>query len=92
MVGISKCLDQIESYRHDPHLVSMVTDETIPHASQIAQVLPLGASLGIPFHLVDHYETIPPPIVIVPHLIITTVDPLFCPTSTCSITCLFDTL
>ena len=74
MVGISKCLDQIESSHHDPHLVSMVTDETVPHASQIAQALPPGASLGIPFHLVYHYETIPPPIVIVPPLIITTID------------------
>ena len=52
----------------------MVIDETVPHASQTAQALPPEASLGIPFHLVDHYETIPPPIVIVPPLIITTID------------------
>ena len=74
MVGISKFLDQIKSSHHDPHLISMVTDDTVPHASQTAQALPPGASLGIPFHLVDHYETIPPPIVLVPPLIITTID------------------
>ena len=32
MVGISKFLDQIKSSHHDPHLISMVTDETVPHA------------------------------------------------------------
>ncbi|RVW63359.1 hypothetical protein CK203_060591 [Vitis vinifera] len=41
-------------------------DETIPHASQTAQTRPPGVSLGTPFHLVDHYETIPPPTVTVP--------------------------
>ena len=53
----------------------MVTVETIPHASQTAQALPLGTSYGIPFHLVGHYETIPPPTAIVlPPMIPTTND------------------
>ena len=33
MAGVSRCLDQIESSRQDPHPVSMVTDEIVPHAS-----------------------------------------------------------
>ena len=36
MAGVSIRLDQIESSRQDPHLVGMVTDETVPHASQTA--------------------------------------------------------
>ena len=35
------------------------------YASQTAQTRPLGVSLGTPFHLVDHYETISPPTVTV---------------------------
>lgn len=66
MAGVSRCLDQIESSRQDSHLASMVTDETIPHASQTAQAIPPRVSLGTPFHLADHYETIPSPTVIVP--------------------------
>ena len=52
----------------------MVTDEIVPHASQTAQALQHGVSLGIPFHLADHYEVIPPPTVTVPPLIVTTTD------------------
>ncbi|KAJ9705631.1 hypothetical protein PVL29_003616 [Vitis rotundifolia] len=60
MAGVSRRLDQIESSRQDPHLVGIA--------------LPPGASLGISFHLADHYETIPPPTVIVPPPIVTTTD------------------
>ncbi|RVW73224.1 hypothetical protein CK203_059179 [Vitis vinifera] len=74
MVGVNRRLDQIESSRQDPHPVSMVTDEIVPHASQTAHALPPRASLGIPFYLVDHYETIPPPTIIVPPPIIPTTD------------------
>ena len=52
----------------------MVTDEIVPHVSQATQALPLGASLGIAIHLVDHYETIPPPTVTVAPPIVTTTD------------------
>ncbi|RVW50629.1 hypothetical protein CK203_073386 [Vitis vinifera] len=55
----------------------MVTNETVPHASQTAQALPPRALLGIPFHLADHYETIPPPIVTMPPPIVT-VKPMDC--------------
>nr|CAN60758.1 hypothetical protein VITISV_015048 [Vitis vinifera] len=66
MAGVSRRLDQLESSRQDPHLAGVVTDETIPHASQTAQTRPPGVSLSTPFHLADHYETIPPPTVTVP--------------------------
>ncbi|KAL6337644.1 hypothetical protein AAG906_037237 [Vitis piasezkii] len=33
-----------------------------------------GVSLGTPFHLVDHYETIPPPTVIVPPPMVPTIE------------------
>ncbi|RVW81705.1 hypothetical protein CK203_044512 [Vitis vinifera] len=66
MVGVSRRLDQIKSSRQDPHPVGMVTEETIHHASQTAHALPPGVSLGTPYHLADHYETIPLPTVIVP--------------------------
>ena len=71
MAGVSIRLDQIESSHQDPHPVGMVTDETVPHASQTAHTPPPEASLGIPFYLADHYETIPPPIVTVPPPIVT---------------------
>ncbi|RVW35502.1 hypothetical protein CK203_073869 [Vitis vinifera] len=74
MAGVSRRLDQIESSRQDPHPAGMVTDETIPHASQTAQTRPPGVSLGTPFHLVDHYETIPPPTVTVPPPMVPTIE------------------
>eukprot|EP00261_Vitis_vinifera_P040592 XP_019081835.1 PREDICTED: uncharacterized protein LOC109124268 [Vitis vinifera] len=73
MAGVSKRLDQLESSRQDPYSAGIVTDETIPHASQTAQTRPPGVSLGTPFHLVDHYETIPPPTVIVPPPMVPTI-------------------
>ena len=74
MAGVSKRLDKIESSRQDPHPVGMVTDETIPHASQTAQALPPKASLGTPFHLANHYETIPPPTVTMLPPVIPTIE------------------
>ncbi|RVW72172.1 hypothetical protein CK203_061821 [Vitis vinifera] len=73
MAGVSRRLDQLESSRQDPHPAGVVTDETIPHASQTAQTRPPGVSLGTPFHLVDHYETIPPPTVTVPPPMVPTI-------------------
>ena len=52
----------------------MVIDETVPHACQTTQTFLLGVSHGIPFHLENHYETIPPPTVIVPPPIVSTID------------------
>ncbi|RVW13566.1 hypothetical protein CK203_091928 [Vitis vinifera] len=60
MEGVSRRLDQIESSRQDHHPVGISTDETVPHASQTSQVLPLGTLHGVPFHLSDHCETAPP--------------------------------
>ncbi|XP_034688183.1 uncharacterized protein LOC117916338 [Vitis riparia] len=74
MAGVSRRLDQIESSRQDPHPAGMVTDETIPHASQTAQTRPPGVSLGTPFHLADHYETIPPHTVTVPPPMVPTIE------------------
>ncbi|RVW50147.1 hypothetical protein CK203_096893 [Vitis vinifera] len=73
MAGVSRRLDQLESSRQDPHPAGVVTDETIPHASQTAQTRLPGVSLGTPFHLVDHYETIPPPTVTVPPPMVPTI-------------------
>ncbi|XP_034693534.1 uncharacterized protein LOC117920231 [Vitis riparia] len=74
MAGVSRRLDQLESSRQDPHPAGMVTDKTIPHASQTAQTRPPGVSLGTPFHLADHYEIIPPPTVIVPPPMVSTIE------------------
>ncbi|RVW67742.1 hypothetical protein CK203_065487 [Vitis vinifera] len=74
MAGVSRRLDQIESSLQDPHPAGMVTDETIPHASQTTQTRPPGVSLGTPFHLVNHYETIPPPTVTVPPPMVPTIE------------------
>ncbi|XP_059589952.1 uncharacterized protein LOC104882380 [Vitis vinifera] len=73
MAGVSRRLDQIESSRQDPQPVGMVIDETVPHASQTAQTRPPGVSLGTPFHLADHYETIPPPTVTMPPPMVPTI-------------------
>ena len=74
MAGVNRSLDQIESSCQDPHPVGMVTNEIVPHASQTAQPLPPRASLGIPFYLADHYETILPLTTIVPPPIVSTTD------------------
>ena len=74
MAGVSRHLDQIESSRQDPQPVGMVIDETVPHASQTAQAIPPRVSLGTPFHLTDHYETIPPPIVTVSLPLVPTIE------------------
>ena len=74
MAGVSRRLDQIESSRQVPHPIGMVTNEIVPHASQTAQPLPPRASLGIPFYLVDHYETIPPPTVTVSPPMVPTIE------------------
>ena len=74
MAGVSIRLDQIESSHQDPHPVGMVTDETVPHASQTAQVIPPGTSHGVPFHLSYHCETAPPPAATVSPSIVTTTD------------------
>ncbi|RVW79054.1 hypothetical protein CK203_048163 [Vitis vinifera] len=45
---ISERLDQLESSRQDPHPAGVVTDETIPHASQTAQTRPPGCRSMVP--------------------------------------------
>ena len=57
---VSRRLDQIESSCQDHHLIGISTNETVPHASQTAQVLLLGTLHGVPFHLSNHCETAPP--------------------------------
>ena len=74
MAGVSRRLDQIESSRQDHHLVGISTYETVPHASQTAQVLPPGTSHGVPFHLSYHCETTPPYDVIMSPPIVTIND------------------
>ena len=75
MAGVSRRFDQIESSRQDHHPIGISTDDTVPHVPQMAQVLPLGTSHGVPFHLSDHYEITPPPAAIVlPPMIPTTND------------------
>ncbi|KAL6348492.1 hypothetical protein AAG906_008947 [Vitis piasezkii] len=48
MARVSRRLDQIESSHQDPQPISMVTDETVPHASQTAQAIPPRVSLVPP--------------------------------------------
>ena len=60
MAGVNRLLDQIERSRKDHHPVDISIDETVPHASQTAYVLPPRTSHGVPFHLSDHCETAPP--------------------------------
>ena len=75
MAGVSRRLDQIESSRQDHHPVDISTNDIVPHVPQTAQVLPLGTSHGVPFHLSVHCETTPPPTAIVlPPMIPTTND------------------
>ena len=75
MAGVSRRLDQIESSRQDHHPFGISTNDIVPHVPQTAQVLPLGTSHGVPFHLSLHCETTPPPTAIVlPPMIPTTND------------------
>ncbi|XP_034709002.1 uncharacterized protein LOC117932075 [Vitis riparia] len=74
MAGVGRRLDQLESSRQDPQPAGMVTDETIPHASQTAQTRLPGVSLSTPFHLADHCETILPPTVIVSPPMVPTIE------------------
>ena len=74
MEGVSRHLDQIESSRQDHHPVGISTDETVPHASQTTQVLPLGTLHGVPFHLSDHCDIAPPYTATVSSPIVTTID------------------
>ena len=74
MAGVNRRLDQIESSHQDHHPVGISIDETVPHASQTAHVLPPRTSHGVPFHLSDHCETTPPPAAIVSPPIFTTTD------------------
>ena len=75
MAGVSRRLDQIESSRQDHHPIGISTDEIVPHASQTAQVLPLGTTHCIPFHLSNHCEIAPPPTAtMLPPIVITTDD------------------
>ena len=67
-------MGQIESSHQGHHPVGISIDDTVPHVPQTVQVLPLGTSHGVPFHLSDHCETAPPPAVIVLPLIFTTTD------------------
>ncbi|RVW59020.1 hypothetical protein CK203_107794 [Vitis vinifera] len=73
MAGVSRRLDQLESSRQDPHPVGMVTDETIPHASQTAADSSTWGFTWYSFHLANHYETIPPSTVTVPPPMVPTI-------------------
>ena len=74
MAEVSKRLDQIESSHQDHHLVSIITNETVPHVSQTEQVLPPRTTHGILFHLSDHCEIAPPHATIVSPPIVTITD------------------
>ena len=74
MAGVSRRLDQIESSRQDHHPVGISTDDTVPHIPQTAQVFPPRTSHGVPFHLSNHCETTPPPIVAMSHPIVNTTN------------------
>ena len=74
MVGVSRRLNKIESSRRDHHPVRISTDDTVPHVPQTAQVLPLGTSHGVPFHLSNHCETAPPPAVTVSPPMVPTIE------------------
>ena len=74
MAGVSKRLDQIESSRQNHHPIGINTNDTVPHVPITAQVLPLGTSHGVPFHLSDHCETATPPAASVLPPIVTTID------------------
>ncbi|RVW39040.1 hypothetical protein CK203_089155 [Vitis vinifera] len=75
MARVSRRFDQIESSRQDHHPIGISTDDTVPHIPQMAQVLPLGTSHGVPFHLSDHCEITPPPAAtVLPPMIPTTND------------------
>ena len=74
MEGVSRQLDQIESSCQVHHPVGISTDETVPHASQTTQVLPLGTLHGVPFHLSDHCDIAPPYTATVSSPIVTTID------------------
>ena len=67
-------MGQIESSRQGHHPVGISIDDTVPHVPQTVQVLPLGTSHGIPFYLLDHCETTPPPTATVSPPIVTTTD------------------
>ena len=75
MARVSRRFDQIESSRQDHHPIGISTDDTVPHIPQMAQVLLLGTSHGVPFHLSDHCEITPPPAAtVLPPMIPTTND------------------
>ena len=71
---MSRRLDQIESSHQDHHPIGINIDEKAPHASQTVQVLPLGTSHGIPFHISDHCETALPPAATVSPPIVPIID------------------
>ena len=71
---MSKRLDQIESSHQDYHPIGINIDEKTPHASQTVQVLLLGTSHGIPFHISNHCETALPPAATVSPPIVPIID------------------
>ena len=65
---MSKRLDQIESSHQDYHPIGISIDEKAPHASQTVQVLLLGTSHGIPFHISNH-SALPPAAIVSPPIV-----------------------